>query len=96
MSMSTHVIALGDDSNETYQKHKKVLLACLEAEVELLPRETADYFGHNQVDPSWLEEKLRVEIKVRKWDKEEMCEGYEIDVKDIPPEAKIIRFYNSY
>jgi hypothetical protein len=98
MSMSTHIVALIPDTDATYQKHKKVLLACDEADVSL-PKETADYFGCTKPDTEVLEEKLRFELIKGVHYKEynaETSQGFEIDLKSLPKEIAKIRFYNSY
>ena len=97
--MSTHITAFIPDTDETYQKHKKVLLACLEAEVEL-PEKTAEYFGgYKYPELCYLDEKLTFSLKegehYRPYRSPGMY-GFEIDLDKIPKEVKTIRFYNSY
>lgn len=96
--MSTHITAFIPDTDETYQKHKKVLLACKEAEVDL-PKATAEYFGYDYPEDCALEEKLTFNLKegehYRKF-RNEYSNGFEIDINKIPKEVKTIRFYNSY
>lgn len=98
MGMSTHIQAFTPDTDETYQKHKKVLIACAEAEIDL-PKETAKYFGYTYPEMCALEEKLQVTLKkgvhYRDYN-EDMSEGFEIELKDIPKGVTKIRFYNSY
>lgn len=48
--MSTHVIGHRSNNDPTYLKHAKVLRACIDAEIEELPKETAEYFGHSEPD----------------------------------------------
>ena len=45
MSMSTNVVGFVSTENITYQKHAKVLEACIEAGVRELPKETAEFFN---------------------------------------------------
>lgn len=45
MGMSTHVKGFVSTENENYKKHSKVLIACIEAGISELPKETAEYFG---------------------------------------------------
>ena len=93
--MSTHVRGFIPDTDPTYQKHKKVLIACHEAGIEHLPTETSDYFGGSSPDLYLLEEKLEVEIPVK-----EISDGssnhYEVVLKDIPVGVVKIRFSNSW
>lgn len=95
MGMSIHVTAFTSPNNTEYQKHAKVLKVCLEAGLNKLPPETAEYFGNDYVDESLLEEKLEVNIKAHEYEAE-MENGYEVYLKDIPAGVEKIRFYNSY
>lgn len=98
MGMSTHIRGFIPDTDPEYQKHKKVLLVCDEADVEL-PRETAEYFGSKYPDPEILEEKLEVELVEGQHYEEyraEMSEGFEVDLTKLPKGVTKIRFYNSY
>ena len=67
MSMSTHVIGLRTDKDETYKKHLKVLNACIEADIEKLPAETAKYFDSEYPEKYLAEEALEVEIPRKEW-----------------------------
>lgn len=96
MGMSTHVKAYIGDTDLTYLKHKKVLLACIEADIKKLPQETAEYFGSEYPDEYLLEEKLEVNVPIHKYNDGDMCEGYEIFIEDIPEGTKVIRFKNCW
>lgn len=98
MGMSTNIVAFIPDTDETYQKHKKVLLACLEADVEL-PKTTAEYFNYSYPQECALEEKLTFDLKEGEHYqifKNDWSRGFEIDLNKIPKEVKTIRFYNSF
>ena len=95
MGMSTHIIGFISDDNETYKKHAKVLQACYEAKIEKLPAETAAYFGADYPEPYLLEEVLEKKVPAHEWT-DDMREGYEIIVSEIPEGVHKIRFYNSY
>ncbi len=98
MGMSSHIQAFIPDTDATYQKHKKVLLVCLEAGVGL-PKETAEYFGSSEPEEYLLDEKLSVTLKLGKHYEEynaEMCEGFEVDLTKLPKGITKLRFYNSY
>lgn len=96
--MSTHIKAFIPDTDNTFQKHKKVLVACLDANVSL-PKETAEYFGANEPDLELLDEKLSIELKEFihytpiQTDGET---GFEVDLRDIPKGVTKLRFYNSW
>lgn len=95
MSMSTHVKGFIPGTDPTYQKHKKVLVACHEAGIEKLPIETADYFDSAFPDLCLLDEKLEVEIAVNEVH-ENGSAHYEVYLKDIPQGVEKIRFTNSW
>ena len=95
MGMSTRITGFVSKEDETYKKHSKVLLACIEAGVSELPKETAEYFGSKYPEKYMLEEKLEVKIPMQKY-QEDMTEGYEVYVSDIPKGVEKIRFTNSW
>ena len=67
MSMSTHVVGFVSSDDPTYKKHLKVLMACIEADVNNLPKETAEYFGYDHPEECAAEEKLSVDIPLNKF-----------------------------
>lgn len=95
MGMSTHVIGLMSDESEIYQKHYKVMVACHEAGIKTLPKETADFFGFDYPDIYQAQEQLEVTLKVYKCGGE-MEDGWEVIVSEIPEGVHKIRFINSY
>lgn len=99
MSMSTHAIGLISKDNPEYQKHVEIVAFCKKMKVSL-PQETADYFDlSTEADTSYwdvyIDQKRQKEIPVRSYGAAE-AQGYEIDIKDIPPDIETIRFYNSW
>jgi hypothetical protein len=94
--MSTRVIGFRTSNDPIYKKHAAVLRACIDADIEELPKETANYFGTKYPDNYLLEEALQVEIPKTDWSDGDMSEGYEIRVSEIPAGVEIIRFTNSY
>jgi len=98
MGMSTHIVAFLPDTDPEYQKHKKVLLACAEAKVDL-PKQTAHYFGTDYPEMCVLEEKLETQLELDKHFteyREDMEDGYEILLENLPKGIAKIRVYNSY
>jgi len=95
MGMSTYVTGFVSPENENYKKHAKVLIACIEAGISELPKETAEYFGSKYCEKYLLEEKLIVEIPKHEYCNES-SEGYEIIVSEIPDGVHKIRFANSW
>jgi hypothetical protein len=95
MEMSSKVLGFVSADNETYKKHTKVLIACYEAKIKELPKETAKYFGSKFPEIYLLDEKLQTKIPTHKF-QAEMQEGFEIIVSEIPEGVHKIRFVNSY
>ncbi len=95
MGMSTHIIGFVSPENENYKKHSKVLIACIEAGISELPKETAEYFGSKYPEKYLLEEKLEIKIPKHEY-RENMTEGFEIIVSEIPDGVHKIRFVNSW
>lgn len=96
--MSTHIQAFIPDTDAEFKKHKKILLMCLENEVSL-PKETAEYFGSDSADLYLLDGKLSIElvknihyIEYR----EDMIDGFEVDLSKLPSGVSKLRFFNSY
>lgn len=89
MSMSTSVVGfIPPDS--TWEKMRAVWDACAAAGVDP-PGEVSDFFGDEPPDAHGRE----VELPHREW-KAEMREGVEVDVSALPPNVKVVRFYNSW
>lgn len=95
MGMSTSIKGFVSPYNEKYKKHSKVLIACIEANIEELPKETAEYFGSKYPNSYLLEEKLQIDIPSHDY-KEEMSSGFEIILSEIPEGVHKIRFSNSW
>ena len=95
MGMSTNVKGFVSPDDPTYKKHVKVLIACSEAGIKEMPRETAEYFGDSYPEKYLIEEKLEVNVPATEYSGD-MEDGYEIIVSEIPEGVHKIRFYNSY
>lgn len=95
MGMSTNVKGFVSPDDPTYKKHVKVLIACSEAGIEEMPKETSDYFGDSYPSIDLIEEKLEIKIPVKEYNGD-MEDGYEIIVSEIPEGVHKIRFFNSY
>lgn len=99
MGMSKCIKAFIPDTDETYQKHKKVLLACVDAEIKELPKETAEYFGSKHPEMELLEEKLEVKLKHGKHFtefSEDMTEGFEVNIASLPKGTTKLKFCISF
>ena len=95
MSQSMRVIGFVSPIDKEYRNHSNVLLACIEAGIKELPKETAIYFGSKYPEKYLLEEKLEIDIPHREY-KEDMQDGYDVLVSEIPEGVHKIRFYVSY
>ena len=67
----------------------------LEAGISELPKETAEYFGSKYPEKYLLEEKLEIKIPSPEY-REDMAEGFEIIISEIPEGVHKIRFANSW
>ncbi len=94
MGRHSYVKAYISDLDETYFKHKKVLVACFEAGVEL-PLITAEYFGSRDPELYLLDEKLEKEIIFKEYS-DDCNEIIEILIQDIPEGTCKIKFINSW
>lgn len=96
MSMSTHVKGF-KPPDEKWLAMKKVYDSCKAAGIDP-PHEVSRFFDHDEPDDKGVEvsEKKLMECGALKRWGEEMREGFELDVTKLPPDVKVIRFYNSY
>lgn len=97
MGMHTYIKCYVSENDVNYQKHKKVMEACLEAGIKKLPKETADYFGCDYPSNEFLTEKLSVKIPFKVIsDNKDARDIYEIIVSEIPNGVHKIQFINSF
>jgi hypothetical protein len=91
MGMSTHVKGFRPP-DEKWRQMEKVYSACMKAGIEI-PEEVEKFFDYEEPDECGVE----VEIKEAtcEWC-DDSREGFEIDLKKLPSDVTIIRFYNSY
>lgn len=93
MSSSMHVVGF-KPADDRWQKMKAVWDACSAAKVAA---PTAVTLFFNGEDPS--DEGVEVSIEKHKCCKkysEEMREGFDINLADLPADVKVLRFYTSY
>jgi hypothetical protein len=76
--------------DEKWKEMKQVYDACRKAKIDP-PKEVEKFFNYETPDNRGVE----VEIKTTEWG-EEMREGFEIKMEDIPKDVKVLRFYASY
>ena len=92
MSMNTHVVGF-KPPDDKWKKMKAVYDACKLAGINP-PGDVSDYFQGAPDDRG-----VEVEIEKQPCTKEysdDMRQGFEVDIKKLPPDVTIIRFYNSY
>lgn len=89
MSMSTHIIGI-KPPDERWKKMKAIWDACKEAGISV-PREVSDFFDNCAPDPAGVV----VELTGRPW-RGNAADGFEIDLPELDPDIRTIRFYNSY
>jgi hypothetical protein len=98
MGLTTNIEAFTPDTDPEFQKHKKILLLCIESDVSL-PKETAGYFGSDEPYFSLIDERLSVSLKdgvhYREY-QNDSCSGYEVDLKSLPEGVTKLRFRNCW
>lgn len=93
MSMSTHVVGIRP-ADEKWKKMKAAYDACMAAKVAV-PKDVEEFFDYEPPDTLGVRieiEKLPCTSKYR----DDMRDGFEVDIKKLPPDVTVIRFYNSY
>jgi len=90
MSMSTRVAGFAPPDG-TWQSMQAVWNSCHAAGVQI-PQEVARFFNYENPDPAGVQ----IPLPVRKWNGGLDGAGYELDVADIPPQCKTLRFWNSW
>ncbi len=93
MSMSTYVKGI-IPPDETWLKMKAIYDSCIEADIEV-PDKVMEFFDNEEPDNAGVVIDLGRRYICRKW-QDDMSEGYELDVKDIPEGVQTLRFYNSW
>lgn len=91
--MSTHGVGFVPPDDK-WRAMKAVWDAAQAAEIPI-PSEVMDFFDGYEPDPAGV----NVTVPVRNWthpDPRYAAQGFELDVSDIPPHVKTLRFYNSW
>jgi hypothetical protein len=85
--------------DEKYQKMLKAYRACEAADVPV-PESVTRFFNDEEPDPAGTEVSLsgskKYQSAVKEWHDDGMCTGYEVDLRKLPEDIKIIRFVNSW
>jgi hypothetical protein len=90
MSMSTRVAGFAPP-DEKWLNMKTVWDACNQAGVPV-PSQVTEFFNFKDPDVGGVE----IELPVHEWRGGFEGSGYELDIADIPPQVKTIRFWNSF
>jgi hypothetical protein len=93
MGMSMHIVGFRPP-DERWKKMKQVWDACAQAGVSP-PSEVEKFFGGERPDENGVEVRLLPGPAVREF-KQDMQEGFEVDVSKLPADLKIIRFFCSW
>jgi uncharacterized protein YfbU (UPF0304 family) len=96
MGMSTHVIGF-KPADDKFKKMLTAWDACIAAGVKPSEEITA-FFGtqwRTEVDAAGVQVDVRSSDAVRKW-RGDCREGYEVDLRELDPDIKVLRFYNSW
>jgi len=92
MGMSTSVVGFRPP-DEKWQKMKAIWDACTAADTEP-PEAVYDFFEGETPDAAGVQVDLKGKA-AKEWSNE-WAQGYEINIKDLPKDVTIIRFYNSW
>jgi len=103
MGMSTHIIGI-KPPDDHWKRMKAAWDACVEAGIEP-PKSVIDFFGDDEPDEKGVVVELEetdsygnyLDSSIAKpWRNEYSSEGFEVDIRHLPKDVKIIRFYNSW
>jgi hypothetical protein len=93
MGMSTHICGF-KPPDAKWKAMKAVWDSCRAAGIDA-PKEVEDFFGGEVPDPKGVEVELGRDQGLREWGTD-YADGFELDVKKLPPDVTVIRFYNHY
>jgi hypothetical protein len=101
MSMSTHVIGF-KPPDEKWKRMKAIWDSCQIGNVNV-PDEVMEFFDHEMPSDTGVRVELETGSSTSqgacavKWsDPDRETDGYEVDVRKLPKDVTIIRFYNSW
>ena len=93
MGMSTHVVGFRP-ADEEWNRMKAAYDSCIAAGVEI-PTSVDKFFDHEPPgDRPGME--VNINSAVREWTDKNCRGGYEIELRKLPANVKVIRFYNSW
>jgi len=93
MSMSSSVVGF-KPPDAKFKEMLAIWKACEKANVDP-PQAVVDFFNDEDPDPSGVMVDIEKLPAVSEYS-DEMQEGFEVDIRKLPPDIKIIRFWNSF
>jgi len=97
VSVSIHVVGF-KPPDEKWRKMKAVWDACTQVGVNV-PPEVVKFFDGGNPDPTGVEVSESNLVKcgaLREWDDKNSANGYEVDLKKVPADVTVIRFYRAW
>ena len=91
--MSTHIIGIRPP-DARWQQMKAIWDACQAAGVEV-PESVGDYFEGENPDSAGVRVEIEDTPAVTEWN-DDSASGFEVDIRALPSDVTIIRFYNSW
>jgi hypothetical protein len=92
MGMCSYVLGI-KPKDEKYMTMKQIYDNCASLNIAI-PKEVLDYFGDYDPDEFGL---IVDNIKSIEWSHpHQSCSGIEVNLDDLPPDVRIIRFVNSW
>jgi len=92
MGMSTYVVGY-IKADDTWNKMKQIWDSCTDANVEI-PDEVLEFFDHEP--PGNLPgREVDISEAVTEY-KDDMKDGYDVEIYKLPPSIHVVRVYNSY
>lgn len=93
MSMSTSIVGFRPP-DEKFKKYETVWHSCMTAGIPV-PQEVGDFFDWSEPDQHGVRVDLDKYGCVEEWGNDN-AEGMEINIKKLPKDVTVIRFYNSW
>jgi hypothetical protein len=91
--MSTHIVGF-HPPDEVWEKMKQVWDTCAEAGIEP-PERVLEFFDYEPPDDAGVTVELAESPAVRDFNNDSQS-GYEVDIRRLPSDVHLIRFYNSW
>lgn len=93
--MSTHVIGI-KPPDDVWRRMKRAYDACVEAGVRV-PIVVENFFEGTTPDPAGVTVELELLECVQPWvDADRTSSGFEVDVRGLPPNVTVVRFFNDW